>query len=72
MAKRQNSKIEEIKLFVAGLLNDEQDAYSKLVATLRANIGKTKEFEDTLKVLTQIYEAKADLLEKIYKEIQGV
>lgn len=66
MAKR---KSEEIKLFVANLLNDEQDAHAKLIAELRAIIGKTQEFEDTLKVLTQIYEAKVELLEKIYKEM---
>ena len=66
MSKR---KSEEIKLFVANLLNDEQDAHAKLVAELRDIIGKTQEFEDTLKVLTQIYEAKVELLEKIYKEM---
>ncbi|KKN11742.1 hypothetical protein LCGC14_1023450 [marine sediment metagenome] len=66
MSKR---KSEEMKLFVANLLNDEQDAHAKLVAELRDIIGKTQEFEDTLKVLTQIYEAKVELLEKIYKEM---
>ena len=69
MASRKNN---ELKLFVVNLLNDEQDVHSKLVSDLRARIGKTKEFDDALKVLTQIYDAKVELLEKIYKEMQGV
>lgn len=66
MAKR---KSDDIKLFIANLLNVEHDAHAQLVATLRDTIGKTQEFEDTLKVLTQIHEAKIELLDKIYKEI---
>ena len=72
MVRRNNKELNEIDLFVSNLFNTEQDAYSKLVAQLRAAMGKTKEFEDTLKVLTQIYEAKVELLNKIHDKIQGV
>jgi len=72
MTKRNNKELEEVRLFVASLFNTEQDAYSKLVAQLKAAMGKTKEFDDALRVLTQIYESKVELLNKIYDKIQGV
>ena len=66
---RRNKELEQIKLFVANLMNTEQSNHSKLVNDLQKVAGKTKEFDEMLKVLTQIYEAKADILEKIYNEI---
>lgn len=72
VARKQNKELEHIHLYVANLMNDEQNAHAKLITTLRAVSGKTHEFDDMLKVLTQVYEAKIELLEKIYKEIQGV
>ena len=72
MTKRNNKQLEEVSLFVASLFNTEQDEYSKLVARLKAALGKTKEFDDALRVLTQIYEAKVELLNKIYDKIQDV
>ena len=70
MVKRD--KVDEAKYFVSRLINEEQNAHAKLLADLKAAIGKTREFEDAAKVLSQIYEAKIELLEKIYKELQGV
>jgi len=62
--------LNDIKLFVSSLMTEIQDEHSKLVSSLREKIGQTKEFEDTLKVLSQIYDAKIGLLDKIYKEIE--
>lgn len=64
--------IEKIKLLISSMMNEEQDNYSKLIIELRNAIGKTREFEDTAKILAQIYEAKLAILEKIYKELQNV
>lgn len=66
----RKNKLEELKYFVSKMINDEQNTHSLLIANLRASIGKTREFEDAVKVLNQVYEAKIELLEKIYKEIQ--
>jgi hypothetical protein len=72
MSIKKSNGIEEIKLFIAELMNEEQASHSKLVNDLRSRIGDTREFDDTLKVLTQIYNAKSKLLEKIYQEMQGL
>jgi chromosome condensin MukBEF ATPase and DNA-binding subunit MukB len=72
MSKQKNNEIGKIKLFISHLMNDEQDAHSELIAKLHAVAGKTKEYNDIYAVLTQIYDAKMEILNKIYKEMQGV
>lgn len=71
MVKR-NSEIEQVRMFVASLLNDEQKAHAKLLAALKAQIGNTPEYDATARVLTRVYEAKKEVLEKVYRKTQGV
>ena len=71
MGKSQNQSLEEIKLFVVSLINSEQGAHSKLINDLQSAAGKTKECEDLIKILTEIYEAKFALLDKILRKIQS-
>lgn len=71
MTKR-SSDLEQVRLFVANLLNEEQNAHSKLISALQAVAGKTREYEDIVKVLTEIYDAKIEVLEKIYRKIQSI
>jgi len=68
----KNYQLEQVKLFVASLLNEVQNEHAKLLAQLKTVMGKTKEFEDTAKVLSQIYDAKIEMLNKVYDKIQGV
>lgn len=65
-------EIECIKLFISSLMNEVQNDHSKLLATLKQTIGKTKEFEDTMKILIQIYDSKIELLNHIYNKIQSL
>jgi hypothetical protein len=56
----------DLKLFVAQMMTEENDKHSKLIADLRNEIEDTQEFENTLKVLSRIHKAKIETLEKIY------
>lgn len=69
---RRNRELEEVKLFVASLLNEEQDLHSKLLADLKSRVGNTKQCQDLIEVLTKIFEGKTKVLEKVYKKIQEV
>jgi len=62
--------LNDIKLFVSSLMTATQDEHSKLISSLREKIGQTKEFDDAFRVLSQIYDSKIELLDKIYKEIE--
>lgn len=66
----RKNKLEDIKYFVSKLITEQQNEYSALLASLRGAIGKTREFDDASKVLSQVYEAKIELLEQIYRELQ--
>lgn len=66
----RKNKLEDIKYFVSKLITEQQNEYSALLASLRSAIGKTREFDDASKVLSQVYEAKIELLEQIYRELQ--
>lgn len=70
MAK--NKEIDELRLFVATMLNSEQDKHSKLLADLHSAIGNTKEYIEASKVISQVYEAKITTLEKILDKIRGM
>jgi len=72
MSTKRNSELEELKLFITGLMNEEQSSHSKLINELRLRLGDTREFDDALKVLTQIYNVKNKLLERIYQEMQSL
>lgn len=67
--KMSQKSLNDIKIFVANLLIEIQDDHSKLMNSLQAEVGKTAEFDTVSKVLKQIFEAKVNLLEKIYKEL---
>ncbi len=68
----RKNDVEQIRMFIASLITDEQNAHAKLIAALRNQIGGTTQFDDTLKTLTKIYEAKIEVLEKIYKKVQSI
>lgn len=72
MVRKQNKEIEQIRLFVTNLMNEEQNAHSKLVADLRIAAGMTEEFNAMVAILKQVYEAKREVLDKVYKEMQGI
>lgn len=67
MAKK--NKLEDLKYFVSKLITEQQNEHSVLIASLREAIGKTKGFDDTVSVLNQVYSAKIELLQLIYKEM---
>lgn len=56
----------DVKLFIAELMNEENDKYSILLLNLRDEIGDTEEFNRTQKILLQVHNAKIKILEKIY------
>ena len=72
MTKRKNNELEQIKFFVAELINKEQDKHSKLIADLRQDLDGSDEFDKTVKILAKVYEAKIKMLEKVYKKIQDL
>ena len=61
--------LKDIKLFVSNLMNEIQNEHSILVASLKKQISGTKEFDDAAAVLTRLFDAKIELLDKIYKEM---
>jgi hypothetical protein len=69
---RKNNELEELKLFVAHLLNEEQDSHSKLLSDIKEKAGNIKSSQELIEVLTKIYEGKVDTLNKIFKKIQEV
>jgi len=72
MVRKQNKDIEHMRLYIANLMNDEQNSYSKLIFDLKAAAGATNEFPKMLNILTKLYEAKMEVLDKVYKEMQGM
>ncbi len=68
MSKKEN--LEELKLFVSKLMNEEQEQHSKRIQPFIENKMGLIAVEETIKVLTHIYNAKMEMLEKVYKEIQ--
>ena len=56
----------DLKLFVAQMMTEENDKYAKLISDLRNEIGDTQEFEDTLRILSIVHKTKIETLEKIY------
>ena len=70
MANRKNNDTEAVRLYILELINEEQSKHSRLVADIKLVIGGTKEFDDTVRVLNQIYDAKNKLLQRILNEIR--
>ena len=69
MVRKQNKELEHMKLYVAELMNEEQNFHSKLVADMR-RAGLTDEV--MFSVLKKIYDAKREVLERVYKEMQVI
>lgn len=63
------SQLEHIKLYVAQLMNDEQNSHAKLIAELNLRIGGLKECKDLIDILERILKGKIEVLEKVYKEL---
>ena len=57
------------KLYVTARMNELQDEHSKLITALQARIGQTKECDDAIRVLSQVYDAQIALLDEVYKEL---
>ena len=61
--------LNDIKVIVATMMNEIHDEHANLISSLQNYIGQTKEYEDAVKVIKQIYCAKLAVLEKIYGEM---
>jgi hypothetical protein len=72
MAKPKNNELEELRLFVASLMNREQKDHSKLVCELKAKLGLTHECITTTAVLGQILDAKDKILQEIFNKIKSL
>lgn len=72
MTNQKSDKLEELRLFVANLMNEEQDKHSDLINRLKVALADTREWEDTYQVLHKIQNEKVKLLEKIYDKIQEI
>ena len=66
---RKENKLEELKLFVSRLMNEEQEKHAKKVESLSTEIS-IEVVAETIKTLTIIHNAKMDLLDRVYKEAQ--
>lgn len=72
MTTKKDPNVEKIKLFVTKLMNEEQDLHSKLIADLQKSIGNITQCEDIVSILTNRLEAKMEVLNKIFKRLQGL
>jgi predicted DNA-binding protein YlxM (UPF0122 family) len=70
MSKKKNDGLDEIKLFIAHMLTEEQSVHSRLIEDLSNRISGTTEYEEALKILTKVYDARRDILEKLFKKVQ--
>jgi len=68
---RQKENLEEVKLFVIRLMNEEQDNHSKTIDALKKALGDDLS-QDSVKVINEIYKAKAEVLSKVYDKIQSL
>jgi hypothetical protein len=69
---RKNEKLEELKLYIAQRMNEEQNLYSKLVADLDAQGKGLDEIERTKRFLEKLYIAKNEILEEILEKIRNI
>lgn len=65
----KTNKLEKLKYIISKMITDEQAEHSLLISNMRQRIGKTKEFEDSIKVLSQVHDHRAKILEEIYSII---
>jgi len=68
---KQKESLEELKLFVVKLMNEEQDSNSKTIESLKRALG-AELGQDVIKVINEIYKAKVEILNKVYDKIQGL
>ena len=68
---KQKESLEELKLFVAKLMNEEQDKHARVVESLRNALGSDLG-QDATKIINEIYKAKVEILNKVYDKIQGL
>jgi len=67
MANRKSNS--DLRMYVANQMNALQDAHSRIVADLKKIAYGTKEFDDMVKLLARIYQAKIEVLEGILLEL---
>jgi len=66
---RRKIELEEIKRYVAELMNVEQTKHANMVRDLFDVVGGLDEYENMKKILVKIYDAKIEVLDKIYNKI---
>lgn len=67
------TKKSDILHYIAKVINEEQANFSQLKADMiRSGLIKTKSGQESLEILTTIHEAKREMLDKLYKEIQSM
>jgi hypothetical protein len=65
----QKESLEELKLFISKLMNEEQDRHSKTAEQIRSYLGLNLG-QDTIKVINEVYKARVEILNKVYDKIQ--
>lgn len=65
----QKESLEELKLFITKLMNEEQDNLVKANDIIKDFLGLNLG-QDTLKIINQIYKSKIEVLKKVYDKIQ--
>jgi hypothetical protein len=71
-SKKNNGDTEAVRLYITETMNKEQQEHSKLLLQLEAALGGTREYDEAVKVLTKIYDAKSRLLTRIFNDIRGL
>lgn len=68
---KQKESLEELKLFVVKLMNEEQDKHAKVLESLKNALGSDLS-QDATKIMNEIHKAKKEVLDKVYDKIQGL
>lgn len=67
MTKKES--LEELKLFIAKFMNEEQDNHAKATEKVKNYLGQNLG-QDTIKIMNEIYRARVEVLNKMYHKIQ--
>ena len=65
---KQRESLNDLKLFITKLMNEEQDLNSKSLELLKGIIGEDLG-QDTIKIVNEIFKAKLSVLNKVYTQI---
>ena len=72
MMANEKHDLEKIKLFITKLINEEQDKHSELLEMLKSRIDDTAEFDNTVRVLNKVHDARVEQLNKVYEKVRSL